>query len=536
MEATFVNLRRCIALAALAAAAYVPRLLGQDLHEFEKRVTEFTLDNGLHFILVERHQAPVIAFHTYVNAGAVDDPQGKTGLAHMFEHMAFKGTAEIGSRDWPLEQKAMQNIENIYDQLDAERAKGPLSDPAREAALKADLKSAIDKAATYVDTNLYPRIIEENGGEGLNANTGEDSTNFFYSLPSNRAELWFLLESARFRAPVYREFYKEREVVREERRMRTESQPQGKLMEALSATAIEAHPYRRPPVGWPSDIENLRVSDARKFFEDYYVPANITIAVVGDLDPAVMKQFAQKYFGPLPKRALPLRPTTLEPPQDGAKIAEVDSPAQPFEIIAYKRASQYDKNDPVYDLIAGILSGGRTGRLFKSLVLDSRLALAAGAEASYPGSKYPNLFIVYTVPSLGKTLPENEKALYAVLEKLKTDKVDAETLQRVKTRERAGLIRQLDSNAGLASLLTTFYANFGDWRKLFTQLDEYDKVTADDIQRVARELFRDEGKTVSYLHKPAGAAGQGPPSRAVSSSEPAPADDANSGAGPGGPQ
>jgi predicted Zn-dependent peptidase len=495
-----VIISRCAAVGALFAAA----AFAQNLSEFEKHVTEFTLDNGMHFIVVERHQAPVVSFHTYVNAGAVDDPQGETGMAHMFEHMAFKGTAEIGSKNWAEEQRAIAAIETVYDQLDAERAKGPLADPARVAALKSDLQTAIEKAETFVDTNLYPRIIEENGGEGLNASTGEDSTNFFYSLPSNRAELWFLLESARFKAPVYREFYKERAVVREERRMRTESEPQGKLIEALGATAIEAHPYRRPAVGWPSDIENLRVTEAEKFFHTYYVPADITISIVGDIDPAAARRFADHYFAPLPKGPLPPRPTTVEPEQQGPKSAEVESASQPIEFIAYKRASQYDKNDPVYDVISSILSSGRTGLLYKSLVRDSRAALAAGAESSYPGSKYPNLFMLYLVPSMGKTLAENEKELYAVLDKLKNEKVDNETLQRVKTRERAALIRQLDGNSGLASLLATYYANFGDWRKLFTQLDEYDKITPDDVQRVARELFTDQNKTVAFL-KPPGA-------------------------------
>src|SRR4051812_44145848 len=284
-------------MAALCAAP----LGAQNLKDFEKNVTEFTLTNGLHFIVLERHEAPVVSFHTYVNAGSVDDPKGRTGIAHMFEHMAFKGTEAIGSTDPVAEKKALDEVERVYDQLEAERNKLEKANPETMKKLDAALDAAIEKANSYVVPNLYPQIIEENGGVGMNASTGEDSTNYFYNFPANRIELWFYLESARFLHPVLREFYKERSVVREERRMRTESEPQGKLFEQMLATAIEAHPYRVPTVGWASDIENLRVDDAQKFFEKYYVPANMTISIVGDVDPGHVKALAEEYFSRLPK-------------------------------------------------------------------------------------------------------------------------------------------------------------------------------------------------------------------------------------------
>jgi predicted Zn-dependent peptidase len=245
----------------------------QDLKEFEKHVTEFTLGNGLHFIVLERHEAPVVSFHTYVDAGSVDDPEGKTGLAHMFEHMAFKGTETIGTKNWPEEKKAMDAIEATYDRLEQERRKGPRADPKVIQSHQIEVKAAIEKASSYVVPNLYPTIIEENGGVGLNASTSLDSTEYFYNLPANRIELWFVLESQRFLHPVYRDFYKERDVVMEERRMRVESDPQGKLMETMLASAFEAHPYRRMPGGWASDIQSLRVRDAEQFYKTYYVPA-----------------------------------------------------------------------------------------------------------------------------------------------------------------------------------------------------------------------------------------------------------------------
>src|SRR5438067_1812524 len=178
-------------------------LCAQSLKDFEKKVTEFTLANGLHFLVIERHEAPVVSFHTYVDAGSVDDPSGRTGLAHMFEHMAFKGTPAIGTKNWTEEKKALDAIEAAHDQLDAERNKGFHAAPARIAALEADLKGAIDKADSFVEENEYDRVVESNGGVGMNAGTAEDSTNYFYSFPANRIELWFLLESERFLRPVF---------------------------------------------------------------------------------------------------------------------------------------------------------------------------------------------------------------------------------------------------------------------------------------------------------------------------------------------
>jgi len=481
-------------------------LAAQSLKDFEQRVTEFTLPNGLHFIIFERHEAPVVSFHSYVNAGSVDDPGGETGIAHMFEHMAFKGTETIGTKNYPLERRAMDEVEHIYDLYDAERNKGLKADPKKEEALQQQLKAAMAKADSYVIPNAYPELIEANGGVGLNAGTGEDSTNYYYNFPRNRLELWFLLESQRFYDPVFREFYKERDVVREERRMRVESSPQGQLAEALLATAFEAHPYRNMPGGWASDIENFRLTEAIAFYKKYYVPANITIGIAGDVDPKECRRLAEKYFSILPAGPLPSGPRTVEPVQKGEKRVEVESPAQPFMAIAYKRPNQLDKDDPVFDVLGEILAGERTGMLYTDMVRDKKIALGAAAEPSFPGGKYPNLFLFFLVPNQGHTVEENEKECYRIIERLKTQKVSQETLQRIKTKERAGLIRRLDSNAGMADALTFYYANYGDWRKLFTEIDDYDKVTADDVMRVARKYLVPETRTVVYTVPPRAAA------------------------------
>ncbi len=475
---------------------------------FEKKVTEFTLANGLHFIVVERHDAPVVSFHTYVNVGSVDDPGGQTGLAHMFEHMAFKGTPTIGTKNWPAEKAAMDAVEQVYDRLDAERNKGPHADPKKMAAIANELAAAMEKADSYVEPNEYDRVVESSGGQDMNASTAEDSTNYFYSFPSNRIELWFLLESSRFLNPVFREFYKERDVVREERRMRVESSSQGKLIEALAATAYAAHPYRNMPGGWASDIENFRRPDAERFYKQYYVPANITLGIAGDVNPTEARRLAEKYFGRLVARPLPSQYHTEEPVQEGEKIASVSSPAQPFVIIGYKRPDRHSPDDAALAVLDAVLSDGRTGIIYKDMVRDKQMALGAGSDAEFPGGKYPALFLFYVAPSSGHSSEENETELDRIIQQVKTTKVDDETLQRVKTKLRAALIRKLDSNAGLASELCSYYVAYGDWRKLFTELDDYNKVTADDVERVANTYLVKEHRTVAYTYVPNAGAGK----------------------------
>jgi predicted Zn-dependent peptidase len=334
-----------------------------------------------------------------------------------------------------------------------------------------------------------------------------DATQYYYKFPSNRLELWFLLESQRFYDPVFREFYKERDVVREERRMRVESEPQGLLFESFQAAAFEAHPYRDPAGGWASDIESLRLEEAIKFYKEYYVPSNIGIAIVGDVDPKQARAMAEKYFGLIPKGTNPPPVHTIEPPQQGERRLEIHGQAQPLEIIGYKRPDQLSPDDAALDVMSEALSGGRTGTLYKDLVRDKQLALMAAAGSPYPAGKYPNLFVLYVVPNMGKSLDDCEKEMFRVVDRLKTEKVDEETLKRVKTNVRASLIRQLDSNAGLAAQLNFYYMNYGNWQKMFTQLAEYDKVTADDVMRVAKKYLVPDTRTVARLIPSEGAEG-----------------------------
>jgi predicted Zn-dependent peptidase len=226
----------------------------------------------------------------------------------------------------------------------------------------------------------------------------------------------------------------------------------------------------------------------------------MTMSVVGDVDPKRIRSLAEEYFSRLPKKPLPGTITTVEPAQEGPKHVEIESPAQPMEFIVYHRPDQYDKDDPVFDVISSVLSGGRTGIIYRDMVRDKRLALAAGTEDTLPGGKYPNLFFFYLMPGRGHTAEENEKELDTILDNFEKQKVDEATLARVKVKTRAGLIRQLDSNEGLAQLLATYYANYGNWRKLFTSIDDIDKVTADDVQRVAKQYFTPQNRTIGLIY------------------------------------
>jgi len=488
---------RPIALFPLLAAS----LFSQNLADFEKKVTEFTLPNGLHFIVMERHEAPVVSFHLHVDSGAANDPANASSTAHMFEHMIGKGTVSLGSKNWPEEEKALAAVEAAYDKLEDERAKGRRADSAQIERLEAALKSAIEKANSYVDQNAFTREIERNGGSGFNASTGLDYTNYFYSLPSNRTELWFALQSEWTARPVFREFYKERDVVREERRMRVESSAQGKLTEALLTTAFTAHPYRNF-IGWASDIESLRAKGGQAFHKLHYVPSNMCIGIVGDVNPAEIKRLAEKYFGPIPAGPLPPRLVTKEPPQLGPKRVAIVDPAQPFMWIAYHRPEKTHADDAALEVLNSVLSGGRTGLLYKILERDKKLALASGTMAEMPGGKYPNLFVFGAMPNTGKTLEEIEKAWEEIITGIQTKGVDEASVKRVKVKLRAGLLRALDSNSGLAGRLASTWMSYGDWRKLFTDLEELDKVTPADVQRVAKTYLTPNTKTVAVTIQP----------------------------------
>ncbi len=489
----------CVMLLVVIATIAPKTSKAQDLVKFEQRMTEFTLDNGLKFLVLERHEAPVVSFHIYADVGAVDEVKGITGVAHLFEHMAFKGTKTIGTTDYESEAIAMAKADQIFETMKLELRKGDKADKAKLQELQKQLKQAQEQAQQYMVPDEFEEAFVREGGAGFNAYTSQDATQYIVSLPSNKIELWMSMESDRFANPVLREFYKERDVVMEERRLTTESQPVGRLLEEFLAIAYKAHPYGEPIVGHMSDIETLTRPEAEVFFKKYYIPSNLTIAIVGDVNPQQIKELAELYFNRIPSGPKPEPVETVEPPQLGPRRVIVQDPAQPFVLIGYHKPSINHPDNAVFDAITEIVGIGRTSRLYKSLVKEKKVAVAASAFPGMPGDKYPGLFLFYAVPARDHTNQECEEAIYAEIDKLKTAPVLPEELAKAKTRSRASLIRQLDSNSGLASLLTFYDVVTGDWRNLFKQLDDIDKVTAEDIQRVAEQYFTTRNQTVGII-------------------------------------
>jgi predicted Zn-dependent peptidase len=478
-------------LSALCAA--------QDIASFEKRITVKTLDNGLTVLICERPEAPVFSFFTHVDAGSVQDPMGETGMAHMFEHMAFKGTDKIGTKDYPGEKAALEKVEKAYAAYIYERDKRIGRDDNKLKQLESDWQKATEAANQFVVPGEFAELIERNGGEGMNAFTNDDETGYHYSMPENRLELWAYLESERFLHPVMREFYKERNVVIEERRMRTESRPIGRLVEQFIAAAFSAHPYHRPTVGYMADLNSFSASDAQKFFDEYYIPSNMVVTVVGDVKAATAMPVIEKYFGRIPSHEKPEEAPTKEPPQNSERIVILHERAQPVYVEGYHRPDFRDKDDNIYDAIEDLMSDGRTSRLYRALVRDKKIASVAAGFTGFPGVKYPHLFAFFAFPLPGHTPQEIADAIHAEIDRLKKEDVSDDELKMIKTRAKANLLRGLADNAGLAQQLGLSQARYGDWRELFRNVERIDAVSKADIKRVANQIFVPTNRTVGII-------------------------------------
>jgi predicted Zn-dependent peptidase len=471
----------------------------QTFEDLEGQVREFTLDNGMHFLVVERKDVPVFSFTTYVNAGSSDEVTGITGIAHILEHMAFKGTREIGTADYKKEQKAMAAEDEAFRALKAEREKGTAADPDRLAQLEQAFEDAKTAAREFVVSNEFGQIVENNGGRGLNAGTWTDATEYYYSFPANRLELWAYLEGTRMTQPVLREFYTEKDgPVTEERRMRTDNSPIGMLIEQFQNLAFMAHPYHHSTIGYMSDLNSITRQDCQEFYERHYVGQNMVCAVVGDVAFTDVERLARKYFADV-SAAEPPRVETVEPPQQGERREVLQHTAQPIYALGYHIGSINDRDWPVYEAIADILGQGRTSRLYKVLVKEKKMAVQAAAFAGFPDNKYPTMLGILGIPVKDVTALELEEIIFAEIDKLVADGVTPEELAGVKRRAKANFVRSLRGNLGLAQQLTYYQVKTGDWHNAFRQVAEIEAVTVEDVQRVAEQIFKPNNRTVVYI-------------------------------------
>lgn len=471
---------------------------GQNL---EEKVTVHTLKNGLTVIFVERHGVPTFSTIYGFKVGAVDEVPGITGVAHLFEHMAFKGTPKIGTSDFEKERPIMEQSNTVGKELSLELLKGDRADRAKITKNREDLARLDREQKAYVVKDEIDKIYSAAGGVGLNASTGSDMTQYYISLPSNRFELFCLVESERMKNAVLREFYTERSVVQEERKQTTEAVPSRMLGEAFLAAAFIAHPYNHPVVGWASDINSVTLEEAQAFKKKYYTPNNCVMTIVGDIFPASAIPLVEKYFGDYPAGSEPPVLRTVEPKQLGERRVRYEADAEPQLMIGFHKPTFPSRDDAIFTVISNILTSGRSSILYSDLVKEKQLVASVNASSSMPGSRFPNLFTLMASPRYPHTNEEVEQALLAHLEQLKTVPVSDSALQKVKNALEASEIRVMRSNMGLARTLTRYQLLYGDWKYYLKLKETVNGVTAQDIMTCAKQYFSPENRTTAYLVK-----------------------------------
>jgi predicted Zn-dependent peptidase len=470
-------------------------------YDLEKRVQSYTLKNGLKILMVERHLSPTVSFYIRHRVGAVDESDGKTGAAHLLEHMMFKGTKTIGAKNYRKEQRILDRIFKTGNEIDLITRKATDADRKRLEFLKNRLETLQKEHKTLFIENEIDRLYTENGADDSNASTGQDLTTYNVSLPSNKIELWARIESDRMVNPVFRDFYTERSVVMEERKQRIDSDPEGQLFERFFAAAFMCHPYRRPIIGWAYDIRYLDPQYLLTLFKRYHAPNNTVIAIVGDIDHASTLKIVQKYFGHIPPQDTGMPFVTEEPSQKGERRIQIESDANPHVLIGYHKPAMPSFDDYVFDVIDSILSRGRTSRLYKTLVEEKGIAESINTINGMPGSRYPNLFVISAKPRHPHTDAELESAIYEELEKIKTSRVLERELEKTKNQLKADFIRNLDSNRGLANMLSYFEILTGDYRYITNHVNVIERVSSDDIMRVATRYLTRDNRTVANLMK-----------------------------------
>ncbi|MGV8059364.1 MAG: M16 family metallopeptidase [Smithellaceae bacterium] len=469
--------------------------------DLEKKVIKTKLKNGLTVLMLERHISPTVSLYIRHRVGAIDETDGESGAAHFLEHMMFKGTTTIGTKNYASEKKILASIEKTGNALDKEKRRGKNARPPIVQKLTVKLKKLQDQHKKYLIPNELDRLYTENGGLDMNASTGHDVTTYQISLPANKIELWARIESDRLMNPVFREFYTERDVIMEERRQRVETDPQGKLYEQFFSTAYKVHPYRKPILGWTRDMINLNPDSVKKIFKKYKAPGSIVIAVAGDIKPVETLKLIEKYFGNIP--AVSEKPALIpvEPKQTEERRVAVNFDANQMLLIGFHKPTAPAYDDYVFDVLEAILTKGRTSRLYNLLVTEMGIAKSVNASNGTPGTRYPNLFVISVQPRFPHTNAELEEVILREIEKIKTEPVTAVELTKAKNHLKMGYIKSLDSNSEIASILSYYEILLGDYKYFANYMTVIDQVSQKDIQNAVKLYFNKDNRTVATLNK-----------------------------------
>jgi len=460
------------------------------LNNFKESVREFTLENGLRVIFYKRGDAPVFAGVVAARVGGSDEVPGETGISHMFEHMAFKGTSKIGTSDYKSEKRLLDRLEEIAPHMDEQ---GNL--PEKEQAEWADIHKQLAKLWI---SDEFTREYERRGASGMNATTDSELTRYFVNLPSSEFDFWCRMEAARLKDPVMRQFYQEREVVLEERRMRTDDSPEGKLYEMLLGVSFLHHRYQNPVIGYVNDLKKLTASHLDKFRKRFYVPGNIVIAFVGDVDPDRDLPIVTRYFGDIPSAPMPARPTMVEPKQEGERSVVLEHESSPAMYVGFKKPIYPDPDDAVISVMSEILAGSSVSPLYTELVKDRKIATSVDVFEA-PGNAYPNLLLFGITPKFPHSNLENLTIFDQIIDRLKEK---GPTEQQVKIAKRAMAVEylgKLKSNSGLAVDLASVELLHHDWKSLFNWYDQVMNVSAADIKRVANQYLVRANRVVARV-------------------------------------
>jgi predicted Zn-dependent peptidase len=558
-----------LALSCLGQAAFAQTL--------EEKVNEFELKNGMKFLVVERHEAPVAFFAIVFNVGSANEWPNVTGISHLLEHMMFKGTEMMGTKDSKKEISYIDRTDELGGRTIALRGEmgewrfeafkdfsrkvlGEFTDAEKEeigadkfkqnnllvekirgmGAVPGELASrkhlveqngknyldmyleyetawgeiarlTDEQRSNYIVNNELWETYMNNGSRMLNAGTSTDFTVYFVYLPANRMELWMTMESDRMDSPVFREFWTERDVVMEERRL-SDNDPDDVLDEAFNSVAFTACPYKWPVLGWMSDLRTTDRDELVEYHRTHYSPNNATAVIVGDIDIAAAKKMAKKYFESIPaQESLPAL-ETREPAQQGERRLVIEHDANPKLMIGYHKPIHPDPESVVFDVLTDVLAGGRTSRLYKSIYEEKKLTAEPPAVYTGPGERYDNLMIITAEPRHPHTLEEVEAAIYEEIEKLKTEPIAGRELQRILNKLDSQMTQTLGSNLGIAFTVLMGEIFRGDWHAMFRQYDLVKEVTTEDVMSVSGKYLVPKNRTVAYRVqvKKEEAAGEGP--------------------------